>query len=311
MNLSEMTESQLEEYEMNIDLGIGFATSETMKKELNTEKEKIASIKENKERLRKKVHEALYEAPTEVQPLCALLGGSNLYGLNTENSDEDIRGVFMNVEHSYILGLNRFDELRRQNPATQEDVVLKELNHFIMLLQRGNSEAIEILFADDNQFVFLSPVFRALREHAANLIDSKKYFKCICGYMMGELRLANGERKGKIGGKRWEDVQKYGYSPKNYVQLIRLAWMAANFFETSKVQVNVKKYNPKLHEMLMAIKTTPENFIKEDLNLLVEAWDKRLKKAFDGRDLTFSFKEKVANEFLLKAYSQHLFLKNA
>ncbi|MCC5397352.1 hypothetical protein LMQ03_14180, partial [Staphylococcus aureus] len=86
----------------------------------------------------------------------------------------------------------RFDELRKQNPAIKEDVVYKEVSHFIRLLHQANTEALEVLFADESVFTNISDEFKLIRSKADVLVDSERLFNCLRGYMAGEYRLAIG-----------------------------------------------------------------------------------------------------------------------
>ena len=152
--------------------------------------------------------------------LCEYLGGSQLYHLNTPESDVDERGVFMHTDPAYVLGTRRFDEERKQNDT--QDKVLKELSHFCSLLRKSNSEAMEVMFCNESEFSLLTPEFKEFRKLASDVVDSKNLFNCLRGYMQGEKRLANGLRKGKLGGNGFAKLQEVGFSPKNFTQLFRL-----------------------------------------------------------------------------------------
>lgn len=238
-----------------------------------------------------------------IKILCTLFGGSHLYGLNTPASDLDYRGIFMHTDYEYILGTKRFEEERKQDHVKKEDHVFKELNHFFSLLKQTNSEALEVLFAPDKCFTTLTEDMMLIRSHCWSFVDSKRLFTCLSGYIQGELRLALGERKGQIGGKRYEQVQKYGFSPKNVCQMRRLAYMGETFFNSNQLPVRLEG---DVREELLRIKTKPELYSIEDIRNMFAASDLALKKAFDERSHTFSFDEDLANKLLLKLYFPHL-----
>lgn len=236
--------------------------------------------------------------------IAEFLGGSHLYGLNTPESDMDVRGVFVNTDPAYILGTRRFDEARKQNHVLKEDVVYKEVSHFIRLLNQANTEALEILFADDAAFTTLAYEMDLIRTNAAFLVDSERLFNCLRGYMAGEYRLAIGERKGQIGGKRYAKLQEVGFSPKNFTQLFRLSHVGKVFFTENRFPVNVK--DEPCFEELMAIKTTPEKFTKEQLTAKFQEEEKMLVEAYENRKVTRNFDEEIANKLLLDIYMEHL-----
>lgn len=236
--------------------------------------------------------------------ICEFLGGSHLYGLNTPESDIDVRGVFVNTDPAFILGTRRFDEARKQNHVLKEDVVYKEVSHLMRLLNNANTEALEILFAEDEAFSELDSRMVAIRASHESLVDSERLFNCLRGYMAGEYRLAIGERKGQIGGKRYAKLQEVGFSPKNFTQLFRLSHVGKVFFTENRFPVNVK--NESCFEELMAIKTKPETFTKEQLTEKFLGEEKLLIEAFENRVVDRKFNEERANLLLLANYLPHL-----
>lgn len=230
------------------------------------------------------------------------LGGSHAYGLNTPDSDEDVRGVFVHTDPRYIVGLGRYEH--QEDIANGNDIKHKEFRAFVNLLRKGNSEAIEMLYHDRKEFDVLEPEFKLLRDHRDSLVDPHRLFKVLLGYMQGEKRLANGERTGKLGGKRKAQIDKYGFSPKNFVQLFRLAQCGMWFFDQNHFFVNVMAYDKGFGEWLLDIKTHPENHRKDELNKAVEAAEKNLKLAYDDniKKFTTKFDEDLANELVVKTY---------
>lgn len=81
-------------------------------------------------------------------------------------------------------------------------------------------------------------------------------FRCLLGYMQGERRLANGERTGQLGSKRKAHLDKYGFSPKNFTQLFRLASCGKALFEKGYFPVNMKQYDTNVHTFLMSKNST-------------------------------------------------------
>lgn len=254
----------------------------------------------------------------DTKSLCLYYGGSTLYHLQTPESDLDERGVFMHVDPAYILGTKRFDEERVQPVNGAEDKVLKELSHFCSLVKRSNSEAMEVLFCKSSEFQHLSPEFEKFRKLKYSFVSSTALFNCLRGYMIGERKLANGERKGKIGGKRYAKLQEVGYSPKNAVQLMRLAQVGITFFIENEYVVDTRDFsdcksvvlppeignlsNLSFHEFLMTVKTEPQRISKDDLSLFFDFYEKKLVDAFEHRRVTYNFDEGLMNELLLEIY---------
>ncbi len=85
--------------------------------------------------------------------ICKILYGSHLYGLNTENSDTDYKGVFLPVLRDLLLqkapehiskNTNKSDS---KNTNMDVDFELFSIHKFMKLVASGQPMAIEMLFA--------------------------------------------------------------------------------------------------------------------------------------------------------------------
>jgi len=235
--------------------------------------------------------------------LVKTIGGSRAYGLDTAESDTDYRGVFVNTDPAQILGLSRYDVLQKQET---DDVVYFEVRKFFQLLKNGNTGALEILFTEDKNFLEFDSTFNDIYENRFKFVDTDKMFKCLRGYMQGELRLANGERTGQLGSKRKAQLEKYGFSPKNFVQLFRLAWAGVTLFQDGHFPVNVKTQDPFFHDQLFMVKIHPEYYSKEMLNKKYVEMEAHLIEAYENRKFKFEFDETLANDLLRKLYLPYL-----
>lgn len=234
------------------------------------------------------------QPPQNLKLLCSYLGGSHLYGLNTPTSDEDIRYVFLNTELGEILGLDRLEHIDRRNET--EDSFGMELRGFLGLLRKTNTQVMELLYAPESAFTVLDPAFKSLiLNQYSRFIDSDRFYKSLCGYIMTERRLALGERPGKIGGKRNAALEKYGYSPKNMVQLFRLAYAGIEFFRSGKFPVNMKNYDAAKWARLMEIKTQPEKFDPQVLVGETHELEALLGAAYDVTTIHYIFDLEYAN----------------
>lgn len=228
--------------------------------------------------------------------ICKCLGGSHAYGLNTPISDIDYRGVFLNEDVSQIIGLKRLETIDKK--IGEFDEVYYELRHFIGMLKRANSSAMELLF--NNTWVSISDEFKEVQKNQWQLIDSKQFFNSLRGYMQSERRLAFGNKTGTLG-KRKIALETYQFSPKNVVQLLRLAWAGQTFFRKGHFPVDVSE-SPIIKEYLLEIKTHPENFNVDVLKLTIDNAEEQLIKAFESRKITYEFSEDVANRIIYDIY---------
>ena len=235
--------------------------------------------------------------------LIEVLGGSRSYGLVTETSDTDYRGVFINTDIAHLLGLKKDEVLVSQ--AT-EDKVFTEFRHALKLLRQANTQMIELLFI--NNFINVSDEWEVVRRYRNCLIESSTLYKALKGYMQSELRLANGERTGRLGSKRKDSIDKFGFSPKNFTQLLRLAWAGKYYFDYNVFPVNVQEYDYDFRNFLLNIKVNPHEYTKEQLNNYVKEAEQQLEVSFSRRSIDNHFNEEIANNLCHYVYSP--FIKN-
>lgn len=224
-------------------------------------------------------------------------GGSHAYGLNTPQSDVDYRGIFVDTDADHLVGLRKNEVLTSQKT---EDVVMTEFRHALSLLRNANTQMIELLYATN--WLAIDDIWREVMTYRSSLVDSEKLFNSLRGYMLGERRLANGERTGRLGGKRKTAIDTFGFSPKNFVQLFRLAWAGETYFLRGFFPVNVAQENRTLASELLDIKTNPRNHTKEELNRQADNWEKRLCSAYHDMTTSTVFDERVATRLCLEVY---------
>ena len=233
----------------------------------------------------------------QVNVICEYLGGSHSYGLSTPSSDIDIRGIYTHTDYKKVIGLDKQDHFQIEG----EDSKYREFRSAMQLLKTGNSEMVEHLFQEDWRKI--NVVWTLVQKYRTRLIDSKKLFSVLRGYAQGELKLANGERTGQLGSKRKESIDKYGFSPKNFVQLYRLLWAGSIFFEKGYFPVNVLKEDESFGKWLLEVKTKPEKFSKHTLNETARVHEELLVQSFENRKFDYSFDDGIANDLICYVYA--------
>jgi predicted nucleotidyltransferase len=85
--------------------------------------------------------------------------GSHLYGTDTENSDLDIKGIFLPSKEELLSGnhrtniqLTRNKKVGERNTKSDVDVELVSLDRFIELLTDGQTMALDMLFAPSTHY---------------------------------------------------------------------------------------------------------------------------------------------------------------
>lgn len=244
-------------------------------------------------------------ATKDIEIVAQYLGGSHLYGLNTPASDVDERYVFLATDLGSMVGLDRFDHIDTRNK--DEDKFGMELRGLFNLLRKTNTQVLELLYAKEASFTLLNPKFKRLViEQRDRFIDSEKFYKSLKGYLYTERRLALGERAGQIGGKRFAQVETYGYSPKNMVQLFRLGYAGIEFFTSGEFPTNVKEYNAETWKYLMEIKTNPTAFNPDKLVADTYKLEEKLDVAYSKTTIKKTFDLPYANWVCWAFYNDRL-----
>lgn len=112
--------------------------------------------------------------------------GSQLYGTDTPNSDQDFRGVFLpsTLREHYDKKRSIFEKTKKDNSvknnADDVDIEIYTLKYFLYMAVNGNTPAIDMLHANENHWVDTSKEWRYIHENR-NLFYSRK-FKSFIGY---------------------------------------------------------------------------------------------------------------------------------
>jgi len=152
--------------------------------------------------------------------------GSHAYGLDTPESDIDLKGVFVAPTQS-ILSLRK---PRETIDRTDPDVCYHEVEKFIRLAMKCNPTILEMLFLDD---------YNILTQEGQLLVDSRKAFlsdmvrNAYHGYVFSQVRKLNSR------GDSWDVGMKNRYK-KHSRHLFRLLDQGKQLLETGTLDVKVK-----------------------------------------------------------------------
>lgn len=115
------------------------------------------------------------------------LSGSKAYGLDTPESDTDIKGVFILPEKEFY-GLEYTEQVN--NPSN--DFVYYELKRFIELLYKNNPNILELIATPKESVLYMNPLFARI-----NPVDfiSKQCKSTFAGYAFTQIKKAKGLKK--------------------------------------------------------------------------------------------------------------------
>jgi predicted nucleotidyltransferase len=240
--------------------------------------------------------------------LATLISGSELYGLNTKDSDKDEISIFLQSDPRYILGLRASNYFKKDS---ENDFIYYEFRKFLHFLEKTNFVALDFLYAPRKYFKILNRDFcELILNQKENLINPTQLYNACKGYIHNEKRLAIGIRPGKIGNKRYAMVKQYGFSPKNLVQCFRLCYAVTEFLNTGYYPVNLKETNQNFCEYLFDIKTNPAKFNLTHLLNSLTIYEQKFETAWqmhkEYMKSHFTFDEAYSTEVCLFFYKKIL-----
>ena len=204
-----------------------------------------------------------------------------------ESADIDLIGAYVGAKEHY-LGLSKADHWMPEN--MQLDIKMYELRKYMRLLLKQNPSLIETLFLKVEHMVIWTPAFWDIMK-ARKYIISKKAFDSFSGYARGQMhRMEERETKGRMGAKRKELVEKFGYDPKNASHLIRLLKMSIELLKTGEMEVA----RTTDAEMLRAIKRG--EWALEDIKALAEQLFEQAERAKERSTLREKPDEKLVEQ---------------
>lgn len=140
--------------------------------------------------------------------------GSQVYGTNNENSDEDFKGVMLSSFEN-LVGFNYKSQIE-----VNKDELIYDLKRFLELLKNGNPTCVEMLFTPKEYFTDYDETFNILFENRDKFI-TKKLIKSFIFYGSSQIKKAKGlDKKQNWDRSKFERkdvldfifVQEYGKS---------------------------------------------------------------------------------------------------
>jgi len=130
------------------------------------------------------------------------VGGSQAYGIATENSDVDIRGMFKD-SIEMILGYEKIEQLEN----TTKDMTIYAVSKALKLIIDQNPNMQECLWVDESDILFATDTYWQIRGMRDQLLSKQSKFK-YAGYAISQLNRIKGhdkwlvkEREGRFNSK--------------------------------------------------------------------------------------------------------------
>ena len=117
--------------------------------------------------------------------------GSQAYGTNTPESDQDEGGIFI-APQEWVDGLG-FD-YSEEISDKKHDTVWWELGKFMRLLCTSNSTVLEALFVPEDKVLYEHPIMTEIKKNR-DMFVTKASFKPFSGYATSQIAKAQGQNK--------------------------------------------------------------------------------------------------------------------
>jgi len=127
---------------------------------------------------------------TNTNKIFEVLSGSHAYGLNTPESDRDIRGLFIAPME---LTMSIFRNLEQEQDKTN-DIQFYELQKYLNLLQAQNPNIIELLWMPPDCILYKHPIMDLLLKNREKLLSTKVRHS-YAGYAMSQMKRLRGHQK--------------------------------------------------------------------------------------------------------------------
>lgn len=185
--------------------------------------------------------------------------GSRAYGLDTETSDTDIKGVYL-LPTSTILGI-KFNPDHTTKDHTDPDWVYHEVGKFMKLVASGNPTVTELLFL--TEYTQLNGIGKLLVGNRDMFLSTQGVQKAYRGYALSQAKKLSARQKEGLDG--YDSALKNRFA-KHTRHCFRLLLQAKELLETGTLTVRV---SPEQREWLFRMGEQPpetivDAFIAED-----------------------------------------------
>jgi predicted nucleotidyltransferase len=165
-----------------------------------------------------------------------MLAGSHAYGMATETSDEDLRGVCIPSDPAYYVGFLKTFEQQDSGWPDDEDKVVYDLRKAMRLMADGNPNMIDYLFVREESVRLTTPWWERIREHREKFL-SLKMRHTYAGYAYSQLKRIERHRKWLVDPPDHPPSrQEFGLPEHKLVntdQLGAFQWMVTRFLQES------------------------------------------------------------------------------
>jgi len=212
--------------------------------------------------------------------------GSQAYGLATETSDVDRRGVYLESKEQ-IFGLKKAEPSHFEDPND----TIYPLKHFVSLLSKGNPNLIEMIFLRPEFIRAIHPLFIEYIIYNRKEFLSKTLTKSYLGYVIHQMHLVakNGREK----------YSRNGYDAKAAMHMCRLFLQLENLikFQDPIVYVPIES-----RKFLLGVREGEIFKTLEAFQEKINEWEESARKSIETSSLRDVVDYDLINDLLISFY---------
>lgn len=154
--------------------------------------------------------------------LLECISGSKAYGLATETSDTDIKGVFY-LPKDQFYGLSYVEQISNET----NDEVYYELGRFVELLLRNNPNIMELIATPADSVLYRHPIMDRL---TSEMFLSKLCKESFAGYALTQIKKARGYNKKVVNpvDRERKSILDFCFVVKGYSSQTFKEWLVEN-----------------------------------------------------------------------------------
>lgn len=239
----------------------------------------------------------------KINVIYATITGSKLYGIDTEESDTDFKGIAFPTR-SQLIGLENFEQQKYSNGVEDGPEKVEgeawAFKKFINLCMKGNPTVIEIAFADPKFHIHSTPIGLEIMKFVRDNMLTKHLFKPYSAYHRAQIRKLQSKQR---VGKRKAIVDEHGYDCKFAGHAYRLARQCCIVMREGTLRPTL---DPEDRELALKIRAGKENFTMEEVLQLLEEVDKDMYVAYNESKLPEKPDFDKVNQFVQFTHSCYL-----
>lgn len=240
--------------------------------------------------------------------ICIAITGSHAYGIQTDESDFDIMGLFLPNDEKYFFGMENIEHVKIERQPFNKTTIegtMYDLRFWYKLMSQQNPNVLELLWHVDASYVFKDSLIWPLLQQNRGQLLSKKLYHSFNGYAHSQvIRVTKLNKKANQNDKRRATIEKYGYDTKAAATAVRLIHTAINALTEGEITV----MRPE-RQLLIAIREG--RYTYDQLVDLVNAKEQLAGEAYVRSSLPKAIDRTFANQLLAQLIKTHLNLKMA